>query len=171
MKIRKLKIQDANAMHEWMQDEDVTKNLAQDFASKTIEDCKKFIEHANQSEKTDLHRAICDDNDKYLGTVSLKHIDYINRNAEYAISMRRSAMGTGASAYGTTEILKYAFDVLGLKKVYLNVIPQNIRARKFYKKMGFQYEGTARKHILINGEFCDLEWYAFYKEMECEKCK
>lgn len=169
--IRKLQLTDAMNMYEWMHDVDVTKNLAQNFLSKSIEDCEKFILDANEDETESLHRAICDDTGEYLGTVSLKHIDRKNKNAEYAISMRRKAMGTGASAYGTIEILKYAFDILKLEKVYLNVITENIRAKKFYQKMGFQYEGTAKKHILINGKLCDLEWYAFYREMECKLCR
>ena len=168
MIIRRLQLKDAEGMYEWMQDEDVTCFLAQDFASKTLEDCRNFIMSAAKEEDKKLHRAICDDTGQYLGTVSLKHIDKRNKNAEYAISMRRKAMGTGASTYGTVEILNYAFEVLGLEKVYLNVIPENIRAKKFYQKIGFQLEGRAKKHILIKGKLCDLEWYAFYKEMECE---
>lgn len=171
MIIRKLQLMDAEGMHEWMQDMDVTKNLAQDFSSKSMEDCKSFILNANADEESNLHRAICNDAGEYLGTVSLKHIDRRNKNAEYAISMRSTAIGTGASTFGTIEILKYAFDILKLEKVYLNVTTENIRAKKFYQKIGFQYEGTAKKHILINGKLCDLEWYAFYREMECELCK
>lgn len=153
-------------MLEWMHAKNVVKVLAQNFENKTIEDCRQFIENANKEESTCLHRAICNEEDEYLGTVSLKHINMRDRNAEYAISMREKAMGTGASLYGTKELLKYAFQELHLEKVYLNVITENVRAKKFYAKVGFQYEGTAKKHILIQGKLCDLEWYAFYRDME-----
>lgn len=171
MLIRKLELKDAELMLEWMHSEDVVAMLAQNFEDKTIEDCRKFIMNANKDEDSDIHRAICNAQGEYLGTVSLKHIDRRNKNAEYAISMRSMAIGTGASTYGTIEILKYAFDIIKLEKVYLNVTTENVRAKKFYQKIGFQYEGTAKKHILINGKLCDLEWYAFYREMECGLCK
>lgn len=166
MKLRKLELKDAEAMLEWMHSKNVVEMLAQNFEDKTIEDCKQFIKNANEDESTFLHRAICNDEDEYLGTISLKHINMQDRNAEYAISMREKAMGTGASMYGTKEILKYAFDELHLEKVYLNVISENVRAKKFYAKAGFQYEGTAKKHIMIQGKLRDLEWYAFYKGTE-----
>lgn len=163
MRLRKLELKDAEAMLEWMHSKNVVEMLAQNFEDKTIDDCKQFIKNANEDESIFLHRAICNDEDEYLGTVSLKHINMQDRNAEYAISMREKAMGTGASMYGTKEILKYAFEELQLEKVYLNVISENIRAKKFYAKVGFQYEGTAKRHIMIQERLRDLEWYAFYK--------
>ena len=163
MKLRKLQLKDAEFMLEWMHSKNVVEMLAQNFENKTLEDCKQFIVSANEDEGTFLHRAICNDEDEYLGTVSLKHINMQDRNAEYAISMREKAMGTGASLYGTEEILKYAFNELHLEKVYLNVISENVRAKKFYAKAGFLYEGTAKQHIMIQDKLCDLEWYAFYK--------
>lgn len=164
MHIRKLEKKDTIRMVEWMHDETVTCYLAQNFAEKTLRDCENFIESSNADETLNVHRAICDDEDTYLGTVSLKHIDRTNQNAEYAISMHMDSIGTGASAFGTKEILKYAFDELMLEKVYLNVIPANIRAKKFYKKMGFELEGIAKKHICIKGKLEDLEWYGYLKE-------
>lgn len=169
MKLRKLEEKDAKFMLEWMHSKNVVEMLAQNFADKTIEDCKQFILSANKGESECLHRAICDEKDEYLGTISLKHINLQDKNAEYAISMREKAMGTGASLFGTKEILRYAFEELQLEKVYLNVISDNVRAKKFYSKAGFQYEGTAKKHIMIQGKLCDLEWYAFYKDMEVSK--
>ena len=166
MKLRKLELKDAEAMLEWMHSKNVVEMLAQNFENKSLEDCKQFIKNANEDESIFLHRAICNDEDEYLGTVSLKHINMKDRNAEYAISMREKAMGTGASMYGTKEILKYAFDELHLQKVYLNVISENVRAKKFYAKAGFQYEGTAKKHIMIQGSLHDLEWYAFYNNVK-----
>lgn len=168
MKIRKLELKDAEHMLEWMHSKSVVEMLAQNFENKTIEDCRNFIKNANEDDCEFVHRAICNEEDEYLGTVSLKHINTHDKNAEYAICMREIAMGTGAAVYGTKEILKYAFDVLKLEKVYLNVISENMRAKKFYEKIGFQYEGTAKRHILIQNQLCDLEWFAFYRDMKDE---
>jgi diamine N-acetyltransferase len=162
--IRKLEKKDAIRMLEWMHDETVTCYLAQNFAEKTLEDCENFIDSSNKDESLNVHRAICDDKDMYLGTVSLKHINITDKNAEYAISMHGDSIGTGASAFGTKQILTYAFEELKLEKVYLNVIPSNVRAKKFYNKMGFELEGIAKKHICIKGKLEDLEWYGYLKE-------
>jgi RimJ/RimL family protein N-acetyltransferase len=103
-----------------------------------------------------MHLAIVDEKDYYLGTISLKEIDHAAKNAEYAISTRASAHGTGAALQATREILRIAFEELHLDRVYLNVLDENSRANRFYQKCGFRYEGQFRDHLLIRGELKNL---------------
>lgn len=153
---------DAQGMLSWMHAPATREIFANDFSSFTLEKVLNFIRHANEDENN--KNFVCvDDHDNYLGTVSLKNIDYSTKHAEYAISFCTASQGTGAAKFATGEILKYAFETLGLERVYLNVIPENVRANKFYKKMGFVYEGEFRKHILINGELKNLCWYSMLK--------
>ena len=56
----------------------------------------------------------------------MKNIDLDNKKAEYAICVRKKAMGTGVAKEATLEILRIAFEEMGLNKVYLNVITENI---------------------------------------------
>lgn len=163
MHIRNLEKKDAPLMLEWMHDPDVVTYLANDFEHMKIENCLSFME-AGAKDEQNIHLAICDDKDEYLGTVSLKNINKIHQNAEYAISTRKKAHGTGAAQFGTKEILKKAFEELGLNRVYLNVLEENVRADKFYNKMGFVYEGTFCRHLFIKGEFHNLKWYGMTKE-------
>ena len=57
--------------------------------------------------------AIVNDKDEYMGTVSLKRIT--DSNAEFAIVVRKCAMGKGYSKYGMKKIMKYGFDKIGLE--------------------------------------------------------
>ena len=163
MLLREPKEKDAQGMLSWMHAPETKEIFANDFASFTLEKVLNFIRHANDDDNN--KNFVCvDDDDNYLGTVSLKNIDYSSKNAEYAVSFCLAAQGTGAAKYATEEILKYAFETLQLERVYLNVIPDNVRANKFYKKMGFVYEGEFRKHILINGVLRNLCWYSMLKD-------
>ena len=83
MKLRKLKLKDAPLMLEWMHDETVVENLHADFSSKTIDDCIKFIENSYDF-SVNAHYAIASDEDVYMGTVSLKHINRDTNSAEFA---------------------------------------------------------------------------------------
>ncbi|MDD6194914.1 MAG: GNAT family protein [Lachnospiraceae bacterium] len=168
MHTRPLEEKDAPLMLEWMHSEDVVCYLANDFQSMKLEDCLDFIRGCAE-DKDNYHLAICDDCDEYLGTVSLKHIDRKNQNAEYAISTREKAHGTGAAQYGTKAILDKAFGELGLHRVYLNVIDANQRADRFYQKMGFHYEGMFSQHLFLKDRFWNLKWYAITKEEYLEK--
>lgn len=124
-------------MLEWMHDESVTEYLCTDFAAKTMEDCLAFIA-ASEDETQDLHLAVTDARDTYMGTVSLKHIDRKQGCAEFAVSMRSCARGQGYSTYGMREILRIGMHELGLKAVYWCVTARNRRAVQFYDKNGYR---------------------------------
>lgn len=164
--IRKIEMRDFPFMQEWMKDEEVTKNLQANFASFTKEQIEGFINKANTQnfESEDLHYAIVDENDEYMGTISLKSINHTAKNAEYAIATRKIAHGKGYARYATEDILKVAFETLKLEKVYLYVDVDNIAANKFYCKCGFKEEGVFRKHLIIGEKLKDIRWYAVLKD-------
>jgi len=65
---------------------------------------------------------------------------------------------------GHLDDAKRAFDQLGLERVFLNVLADNPRARRFYEKAGFQYEGCFRHHLLLKDGWHDWVWMAILKE-------
>ena len=160
MTIRKLELKDAPLMLEWMHDPDVTHHLAANFASKTLKDAESFITSA-QNASEDLHMAIVSDDDEYMGTVSLKHIDRKAADAEFAIAVRRCAMGKGYSWAGMEQIIQLAFTELKLKKVYWCASLYNARACRFYDKHGFKEDAEVRDEILARyHNDSSLKWYA-----------
>lgn len=158
MKLRNLKEKDAPLMLEWMHDPSVVEYMKADFAGMTITDCENFIAHS--SDKESLHMAITDDEDEYMGTVSLKHIDHTVHNAEFAITIRKCAMGGGYAAFGMREIVRIGLDELGLKSVIWCVSKMNIRANKFYQKNGYRLVDNVPENIRNRYEDWDsLNWY------------
>jgi diamine N-acetyltransferase len=155
-KLRPLQNEDAPRMFEWLKDKEVTRYLTLNTNNSTLEDTLHYIDTA-RDESCNLHRAIVNEDDLYLGTVSLKCIDHTKGQAEYAIAMHSSAIGTGAAAAGSKMILALAFDELGLSRVYLNVLSDNQRAVKLYNKLGFVYTHSTTK--TINGEYKEALWY------------
>lgn len=135
MKLRKLKKEDAPLMLEWMHDDSIVKDLRTDFSKKTLEDCLAFICMA-QNSREDIHLAIANEQDEYLGTVSLKHIK--NGTAEFGITIRKCVQGKGVASSAMTEILKRGFEQYLLQKIYWCVAPENNRALRFYDKNGYQ---------------------------------
>lgn len=136
MKLRALEQRDAPLMLEWMHDENVVEHLSAAFATKTEGDCSRFIE-ASSHDPQNLNLAIADEADTYMGTVSLKHIDIQRREAEFAISIRRCAMGKGFSRFAMAEIIRRGLEELGLDRIYWCVSPENKRAVRFYDKCGY----------------------------------
>lgn len=166
MKLRELKLTDAIGMLEWMHDPEIQKCFRFNTQGKTLLDVEKFIQTsvATPINGRSVHLAIADDMDEYLGTISLKDVDMVSKNAEYAIILRKCAQGKGIGAMATKKILGIAFDDFGLEKVYLNVLADNEPAIRLYEKMGFVYEGQFRKHLFLHGEYKTLKWYSILKE-------
>ena len=135
MNLRKLQIEDAPYMLEWMHDDTVVHDLRADFANKTEEDCIRFIAKA-QNETENIHLAVADETDEYMGTVSLKHIR--QNTAEFAVALRSCAMGKGCAFFAMREIMEYGYRTRGIDTVYWCVDPRNHRAIHFYEKHGFQ---------------------------------
>ncbi len=161
MYLRKLKPSDAPLMLEWMHDEDVIGKLRTNFMEKTLDDCNAFIA-ASDANPRHLHMAIAADDDEYMGTVSLRDIQ--GGCAEFAITVRKKAMGEGYSWYGMRAILDKAFTELGLEKVYWCVSSHNVRAVRFYDKHEFLKTDDVPDNYLKEYEGVpDLIWYVCYE--------
>ncbi|MGI6149066.1 MAG: GNAT family N-acetyltransferase [Firmicutes bacterium] len=80
--------------------------------------------------------------DQLIGDIELDHIAWRSGDAELRIRIGRKDLwnrGLGTDAVET--MLKYAFLVLNLRRVYLRVYAHNLRAIRCYTKAGFSKEG------------------------------
>lgn len=160
MHLRELRQEDASLMLAWMLDKSVVGNLRSNFSTKTIDDCREFITNSITDEN--IHLAIASDTDEYMGTVSLKNIE--DGSAEFAITVRAEAMGRGYSWFGMEEIIKKAFNELGLESVYWCVSRENTRAVRFYDKHNFNEIFDIPEIILARYKGIDnLKWYSVLK--------
>ena len=159
MKLRNLKTKDAPFMYEWMKDKNVVKELHVNFSEKTLDDCFQFIKKS-KIDKRNIHFAVVDDRDEYMGTVSLKNIDNKNKRAEFAIVIRKKAMGHGYSWYAMYEMLKYGFKEKKLTSIYWCVSKNNIRACKFYEKHGFsEFVDPDESILLTYRNVNNMRWF------------
>lgn len=64
--------------------------------------------------------------------------------------------GKGFAKQATKLWINYGISALGLKKIYLNTIENNIRNVTINKELGFQIEGVLRKECFFEGKYYDL---------------
>lgn len=166
VRLRRLQSKDSKGMLEWMHAMEMTRYFRKDMLTKTEKDVLEFIEQADiiPSNGKSVHYAVVEKSDEYLGTISLKSINMDDRNAEYAIGLRKAAQGRGVGYAATKEMLNIAFNKLGLEKVYLNVLSENKRAIRLYEKCGFVLEGEFRNHLYMREQYQNLRWYAMLKK-------
>lgn len=159
--LRELRLDDAEYMTEFIKDKDISKQFLYTRYPFSQENFKEFIRDSWRN-SNNIHFAIVDEHDEYIGTISLKNINYVDRNAEYAIVTRKKYWGTKSSYEATKQIIDYGFKRLNLHKIYLNVLSSNLRAKKFYEKFGFIQDGVFKQHLYINGKYEDLIWFSIF---------
>lgn len=159
--LRELRIADADYMCEFLEDPDISHNFIFTRYPFSMENFNEFIK-ISWGDTKNIHYAIVDDNNEYVGTVSLKNINYVDRNAEYAIVTRKKFWGTKCAYEATKQIIEYGFKRINLHKIYFNVLSSNLRVRNFYEKFGFIKENVFKEHMYINGKYEDLIWYCIF---------
>lgn len=166
MNFRKLEEKDVDGMLEWMNDSEIYENFRFSSESRSKENVLNFIREAviEPIDGKSIHFAIVDENDDYLGTISLKDINIVDKNAEFAIVLRKKAQAKGIGTESIKRMLDLAFNKFKLERVYLNVFSENNKAIRLYEKCGFTYEGEFRKHIFLRGEYRSLKWFSVLRE-------
>lgn len=159
MRLRKLEIKDAPLMLEWMHDDSVVHDLNRDFSVMTIEDCERFISHSVADKN--LHLAVVNEEDEYMGTVSLKNIDYSKKIAEFGITVRTAAMGKGYSIFAMKEIFGIAGE-RGIDRIFWCVSQRNSRALRFYDKNGFERVDFSKIDVKVDYPEDKIEEFAWY---------
>ena len=107
-------------------------------------------------------------NGEAVGSVYLRDIDLDTKEAEYGIFIgEESARGKGVGTKSAKLILKYAFEELGLEKIFLRVFKDNPGAVRSYEKAGFKKIDRVDT-LTIDGEtleviFMELEKKDFEK--------
>lgn len=110
------------------------------------------VDHADRADWAIVRAA---DND-FVGEIVLFQLDAPNA----AVTLRIALAGPRVfdRGYGTEAIrlaLDYAFDVVGLHRVGLDVFDFNHRAQRAYAKCGFVIEGRQRDTLWWDGEWHD----------------
>lgn len=128
----------------------------------SIEGTTKWFENKDPHSRIDCTIEWCGIS---VGLIGLLQIDRANCKAEYYIAIgNREYKRKGIALKATKMILQYAFQTLGLRKVYLNVDEKNIAACSLYEKAGFKCEGIFIEDMLFKGEWINRRRYAIFNK-------
>lgn len=95
------------------------------------------------------------------GIVQLHAIDWLHRTALLGVYVGDTATrGAGLGLGATALILDYGFNGLDLTRIGLEVLSENVGARRLYEALGFRHEGTKRSAYNLAGARRDVDLFA-----------
>jgi RimJ/RimL family protein N-acetyltransferase len=98
---------------------------------------------------------------EWAGEVVLNELNTRNQSCGFRIALPGPRFyGRGLGTEATRVVIDYAFDVVGLHRIELEVYAFNPRARHVYEKAGFVHEGTMRDALRWNGTWVDCHLMA-----------
>lgn len=96
-----------------------------------------------------------------VGSVYFRDVDPVNHSAEYGIFIgEEDARGCGFGTETARLFTGFGFAHLGLHRISLRLLADNLPARRSYEKAGFAVEGTFRDMVLLDGSYRDVVFMA-----------
>jgi RimJ/RimL family protein N-acetyltransferase len=140
----------------WLADPEVNRFLLSGHEPITLEEEARWYDEMTASANDHVFEVHVSEDGRYIGNVGLHKIDPRHRSGELGIvigSKPDQERGYGRDAMAT--LLRFAFGELGLHRVCLYCDPENERAARAYRAIGFTEVGHTRDAVFINGSFHD----------------
>jgi RimJ/RimL family protein N-acetyltransferase len=167
--LRPFKESDAKDLVENYKDKVYSKNISNFPYPYTLKEAKKFIKSSNNKLKSKtkpkLEFAVfLKKENRVIGGISIKDIDFKQRNAESGSCISKDYWGTGYIYEAKLEIYNFVFKKLNFVKLFSYVMIFNIRSKKHLEKLGFKEQGIFRKDHFHKGKFQDIYYLELLKE-------
>lgn len=125
----------------------------------------RFEEHVRAARPDMAWFAIDAQGIGFIGQCLLHHFDETARKCELGITIGdRDYWGRGYGRDAVKLLLKYAFRLRNMERVWLSVSGTNERAIRAYRACGFTEEGRLRRHIWLDGAYDDLVYMGVLRD-------
>ncbi|MBY6770122.1 GNAT family N-acetyltransferase, partial [Clostridium botulinum] len=91
-----------------------------------------------------------------VGFMTYKQSDYCKNVYSIGITIGKKYWSRGYGQDSIKTLIKYLFDDLNAKRIQLEVVSENIRAIKCYKKCGFIEEKIRKARYYMDGKYTDI---------------
>jgi len=173
LKLRPWTLNDAPEVQRLAGDKDIastTENIPHPYEDGMAE---QWIQtHQEKFERRELvNFAITHRQDRYIiGAIGL--VLYVeHKRAEIGYWVGKPYWNNGYCTESAHAILKYGFDVLGLNRILGRHLTRNPASGKVMQKIGMNYEGCMRQHIIKWDKFEDIDCYGILKSEYSRKRK
>ena len=164
--LRRHRRDDAPAIAAALADWEVARWLARLPIPYTLPDAVSWIRTTtrNWNQATDYQFVVAEaDDDRLVGHMGVR-IEPGGAEGEFGYWFDRRAWGRGYASEAGREILRFAFDELGLQRVMAVVLPDNERSARVVRKLGLLPDGHRRQRFDPIDATVDAPVYAITRQ-------
>ena len=99
-----------------------------------------------------------------MGLFQLRSLDASFANAEWGFALGSAYWGTGLFVAGSTHVLDFAFDTIGVLRLEARAVVVNGRGNGALRKMGAVQEGVLRRSFFRRGQHFDQVLWSMLSE-------
>lgn len=150
----------------WMNDSDITKWLLMLLPASAAQEKDWFAKQSFLSNPpSDIVLAIVLKDGQHIGNIGLHKIDWISRRAELGIVIGdKDQWGKGYASEAEKLLIHYAFESLGLNKLYAPIFADNVGSQKAIQKNGAHEEARLKNHYWKNGKYNDSVIFSIFRD-------
>lgn len=152
--LRPLGNSDLRRCVKWFSDPQVTQFLGRTTPVTLAEEERWFRDYLRRGDEQIFAIEV---DGRHIGNLGLHRVDRVHRKADLGIVIGETAYWS--RGYGSDALraaLAYGFGPLGLNKISLEVLEDNVRALRSYTKCGFVREGLHRDDVFKDGRFLNV---------------
>lgn len=142
---------DRKRIKKWLEDEEGQHFLRHRLTAETIT-LDQLLDEQSHILGLILHKTA-----RPIGCVAFLDYDQTQQKAELRKLIGEPDMrGRGFGKRATRLWINYGLQALGLQKIYLNTLSNNIRNIRINEELGFSVEGILRNEVFLEGQYQDV---------------
>jgi RimJ/RimL family protein N-acetyltransferase len=113
----------------------------------SLEKARKYIQKMQEKETNkDGYELVIENSDSnFVGVLSLHHMNYTKGTGYIGYWLTKENWGKGIMTRALNHLLPFAFNYLGLKKLYAKTLTTNLKSQKVLERVGFKVIGKSGK--------------------------
>jgi [ribosomal protein S5]-alanine N-acetyltransferase len=154
--LRELRLSDAPSLLAMLATEEVARFISP--PPTTVEGFERFIAwtHRERAAGNYVCFAVVPHNmDTAVGIFQVRQLEPTFGAAEWGFAIGSAFWGTGVFVESATQVVDFAFDVIGVRRLEARAATANGRGNGALRKMGAVQEGVLRRSFLRDGEYLD----------------
>ena len=139
----------------WMHDPDINQYLESRFYVQTIESTKAFIRSVTNDNNYQFGIFI-KETDQHIGNIKIGSINHFHKYADIGFLIgEKEYWGKGIASEAIKLATDFAFNTLGLHKLWGGAYAPNVGSMKAFLKNEYVEEGVKKSQYLCNGVYVD----------------